>query len=80
MTCSSETRKRLSSSLRKPTRRLGSAVGLVADRRLNSRESYDEIARIRETIYRVKSPPEDMPIPLVLVGSELSTTPVLWIS
>lgn len=39
------------------------------ENRLNSKDSYDEIARIRETIHRVKGSPEEETIPIIIVGS-----------
>ena len=42
----------------------------VVDTRLDSKDSFDEIPRLRETIDRVKEPPEGETIPMIIVGSE----------
>lgn len=39
--------------------------------RLNDAYTFREILRLKESIHRIKDPPEDVKIPLVLVGSEL---------
>jgi len=42
----------------------------VVDTRLDSKDSFDEIPRLRETIDRVKEPPEGETLPMIIVGSE----------
>lgn len=40
-----------------------------ADSRITQRETFEEIARLRETILRIKQPPNGVSIPMVIVGS-----------
>jgi hypothetical protein len=42
----------------------------LIDSRITQRETFDEIARLRGTIMRIKQPPNGVSVPMVIVGSK----------
>ena len=48
---------------------------IKAEDRITQRDTFDEIARLRETILRIKQPPLGVSVPMVIVGSK---TPIIW--
>jgi hypothetical protein len=49
-----------------------------ANVRITQRDTFDEIARLRETILRIKQPPHGISIPMVIVGSTSPTISYDW--